>query len=355
MEIERPASQTQHLDSDYFQPAEWEPHRSVWLAWPSHHELWQDNLIPAQNEFIAFCEAICDFDPETKLPQGKSIDLLVPSPQAMKEAQLKLAHLPVVFHEVLFGDIWLRDSAPLFLKNHAGVSATVQFKFNGWGGKYDLPHDTDVSANVARAADYIAFCEDWILEGGSIEVDGQGTALTTKQCLLNPNRNPGLSKSDIEEKLKSSLGTQKVLWLDQGLLNDHTDGHIDTLARFCAPGQVLCMKAADEQDPNAATYKQIESDLRGMTDAKGRTLKIHTVSSPGAVRDEDGKIMPASYLNFYISNTCVIVPTYGSPQDQKAVEMIASCFPNRKTVGLSSIAILSGGGAFHCISQQEPK
>lgn len=345
---------TVNKSEEFYQPAEWDLHRSTWLAWPSHGELWQDNLEPAQNEFVAFCEAICDLDPVSKKPCGECIDLLVPNEQAKQEAMKALGHLPVTYHDIPFGDIWLRDSAPIFVKNKSGQLKTVQFRFNGWGGKYDLPHDKEVAKNIAHVTGLPSTTHTWILEGGSVEVDGQGTILTTKQCLMNPNRNHSFSRKEMETRLERALGGTKVLWISEGLLNDHTDGHIDTLVRFYAPGKVLCMKAAEDNDPNADVLSKIESELREMTDAHGRKLEVHTITSPGRICDEEGKIMPASYLNFYISNTCVIVPTYGSTQDKLAVEMIAPFFPDRKTVGLTSIAILSGGGAFHCISQQEP-
>lgn len=341
--------------SDFFQPAEWAEHESCWLAWPSHSELWQENLIPAQTEFIAFCEAICDLDPKTKLPRGERIDLLVPFDGAKTQAQQLLKHLPVTYHEIPFGDIWLRDTAPIFLKTKAGNKACVQFLFNGWGGKYNLPHDNEVATRMAAVSGVKSFSDNWIFEGGSIEVDGQGTALTTRQCLLNPNRNSRLTTKEIEYKIKDALGIKKLLWLNEGLVNDHTDGHIDTLARFYAPGKVVIMKAQDRSDPNYECLKKIETELRGMTDAQGRALEIHTITSPGSVVDENERVMPASYLNFYISNTCVIVPTYGNANDEAAVAALSECFPTRKTIGLSALAILSGGGAFHCISQQEPK
>ena len=192
-------------------------------------------------------------------------------------------------------------------------------------------------------------------EGGSFFVDGEGTLLTTEQCLLNPNRNPGMSQADLEAALREGLGAQKVLWLDEGLLNDHTDGHIDTLARFVAPGVVVCMEARDPADPNAATLARLAADLEAMTDAQGRRLRVVRIPSPGAVLDEAGELMPASFVNFYIGNRTVVVPTYGTPFDDEAVAALAPLFPGRRVAGRSARAILSGGGAFHCITQQQPE
>ena len=236
---------------------------------------------------------------------------------------------------------------------------SLAFKFNGWGEKYIFANDSELAQNITLAMSKTSNFEktqtDLVCEGGSLEFDGEGTCLTSKQCLLNRNRNPQLNQIQIEEKLKNSLGLRKILWLGEGLINDHTDGHVDTIARFASAGVALCMKAAGKNDPNEAILSQIERDLRGMTDAQGRSLKVGTVPSPGAILNADGELMPASYMNFYISNTSVIVPTYGSEFDQDATSAIAEYFPERKTLGLPAKSILTGGGAFHCISQQVPR
>jgi agmatine deiminase len=337
------------LDVDkYFQPAEWAPHRAVWLAWPGNADLWRDHLESAQSEFLAFCEAIVQ-------GEGESLEILVPSETVQRAIAPRFAKWTTRFHVIPYGDIWLRDTAPIFLKSNDGKSACVRFGFNGWGKKYVLPHDSEVAAAIANVSRQLCFQENLILEGGSVEVDGEGTCLTTKQCLLNPNRNAQLSMAELEHKLLATLGVTRTLWLDEGLINDHTDGHIDTLARFFGPAQVLCMKPKDHHDPNFRVLQRIEDMLKDMIDAQGRRFKIVTCPSPGAVTDLSKRLMPASYLNFYIANSTVIVPTYGVATDAEAVATIAACFPDRQTVGLSAISILSGGGAFHCISQQEPK
>jgi len=260
--------------------------------------------------------------------------------------------LPVRFHSILYGDIWLRDTAPIFTYAHGTTTACV-FKFNGWGGKYILEGDAELGKNIALAARRPSRVFPFVLEGGSVEVDGIGTCLTTEQCLLNPNRG-GKSKDEIEKDLKDSLGIEKVLWLREGLKNDHTDGHIDTLARFLAPGIVGCM-SPEKGDPNYDVLVEIKKTLLGMTDAQGRKLQVLDIPSPGRVLGEEDGLMPASYMNFYISNRTVVVPTYKSTQDEKAVKMIRDFYAEKKTVGLSAYAILHGGGAFHCITQQEPK
>jgi agmatine deiminase len=346
--LARPASQmTQPV---LHQPAEWNRHSACWLAWPSHGHLWEENLAPAQAEVAGLCRTIAE-------EGGESIDLLVQDDAAEGEARAALAPVlgQVRFHRVPVGDIWLRDTAPIFVRNQAGALHAACFRFNGWGGKYVLPGDDQVAVRVAALSRLPRSDHDWILEGGSVEVDGQGTALTTRQCLLNPNRNPGMNATAIEAALRESLGAEKVLWLENGLLNDHTDGHIDTLARFVAPGVVVCMEARDPQDPNAATLQRLGTDLAAMTDARGRRLEVVRIPSPGILRDEDGELMPASYVNFYIGNRSVVVPTYGTPYDEAAVAALTPLFPGRRVLGRSARAILSGGGAFHCITQQQPE
>jgi agmatine deiminase len=337
----------------FCQPAEWEKHEAVWLAWPSHEELWQEGLRGAQDEFIGLCKAIADIDPASGKPRGEKLNVLVPTVLAGKQAEKELQGLPVSIYLIPFGDIWLRDTAPIFLKK-AGEIATARFQFNGWGAKYVLPFDTQVAERIASEVGRRQFVLPWVLEGGSVEVDGEGTCLTSRQCLLNPNRNPKMSQAMIEAKLCEGLGVSKILWLDQGLINDHTDGHIDTMARIVGPGKVLCMKATAENDPNKEIFDKISADLSQMVDAKGRRLTVGHIPSPGAITNDDGVVMPASYLNFYIGNSTVVVPTYGSPKDQEAVRAIAEWFPSRRTVGLPAKSILMGGGAFHCISQQQP-
>jgi agmatine deiminase len=334
------------------QPAEWFPHRACWLAWPSDGNLWQENLPLAQAEFTALCRAIADVDPSNGVARGETLKILVLDLDSEAAARSALTGLQADFYRIPFGDIWLRDIAPIFIQEN-GQPLTACFEFNGWGGKYVLDYDADVAEAIALAVGLESRCCDWVLEGGSIEVDGEGTCLTTRQCLLNPNRNPDLSQEEIEARLSQDLGIQKVLWLDEGLLNDHTDGHIDTLARFVAPGVVLCMEAHDPNDPNQAVLDHIAEGLKSFTDAQGRSLKVVRVPSPGLILDEEGKVMPASYVNFYIGNRVVVVPTYGTSWDAEAVETISQFFPERYTVGLSARAILAGGGAFHCITQQQ--
>ncbi len=329
----------------YAQPAEWQPHRACWLAFPSHRDLWLEYLDRVQAEFVALAKAIAT---------SEQLEILVLEETATHAKQL-LGDLPARFHQIPFGDIWMRDMTPIYVKNTDGKLGALHFQWNGWGGKYMLEHDDRVAAKILQTLDIPQFMFDWVLECGAIEVDGEGTCLTTKQCLLNPNRNPHLDQEAVESGLKAALGVEKILWIEEGLLNDHTDGHIDTIARFIAPHKIMCMEPTSEDDPNYQVLKDIGSQLENMTDAKGRKIDVVRIPSPNLVLDDEGQIMPASYLNFYISNDSVIIPIYGSPNDDLAVQAIAKHFPNRKVIGLSAKHILLGGGAFHCITCHQPQ
>ena len=316
---------------------EWAPHEAVWIGFPSHAELWQDDLEAAREEVAAFAAAVAAEG------QGEQVWLVAADEAAAAEAR-RLAPFARAIVEP-FGDIWLRDTAAIVLGSGADRRA-ADFAFNGWGGKYDLPGDDTIGARLAKVAGLPCARSDWILEGGALDDDGSGTVLTTEQCLLNPNRNPGMDKRAVEEALRRDLGFARVVWLDEGLLNDHTDGHIDNLARFVAPGRVAIPTPA-AGDPNAAVYQDA---ARRLADAG---LDIVTLPSPGKVI-RDGEIIPASYMNFYIGNAAAVVPLYGAANDEAAVAAVQALFPDRKAVGLSADHVLTGGGSFHCISQQLP-
>ena len=234
----------------------------------------------------------------------------------------------------------------------------MDWRFNAWGGLQGglyVPWDRDdrVARKVLEIEGADRYRAPIVLEGGSVHVDGEGTVIATEECLLNPNRNPGLGSDVLEEHLRASLGVRTVLWLGDGLLNDHTDGHVDTVARFIAPGRVVCMVPASD-DPNREVLETIRRDLASFRDARGRRLRVETIPSPGRVVDEGGKPMAASYVNFYIANTTVVVPRYGAPADSDALRRVGNLFPGRRAVGVPAKDLLAGGGALHCISQQQP-
>jgi agmatine deiminase len=325
-------------------PAEWSPHRAMWVGFPSHAELWEHDLAEARREVATLVHALAG-------PGRENVRLLTAGDEALAAAHALLGDTAgVEIVAARFGDVWLRDTGPIF----TGPGRGVAFRFNGWGGKYDLPGDDEVADQIAGRAGAALARHDFVLEGGALDHDGGGTVLTTRQCLLNPNRNRGWREGDAERALEESLAVAKVLWLEQGLMNDHTDGHVDNLARFVAPGVVVCPVAFGLEDPNAPVYDAAARVLAGFTDAAGRSLKVVRVPSPGRLIDDDHRVLPASHMNFLIANGAVIVPTYGEPAGSWAVQALETLFEDRTVIGLPANALLTGGGSFHCISQQEP-
>ncbi|MET0545849.1 MAG: agmatine deiminase family protein [Caulobacterales bacterium] len=336
-------------------PGEWAARRTLWTAWPSHEHLWGEALGQARAEVGAMVMALAMPSPATGAPQGDRVMVLAADAASAKDAEAALGRAAHVVIEP-FGDIWLRDTGPIFLGKAAdGAIQAAAFRFNGWGGKYQLPHDSDLAPRIAGRAGARLVQHDFVLEGGAVEGDGEGTILTTRQCVLNPNRNEGWTQGKAEAALAAALGAKKVLWLDEGLLNDHTDGHVDNIARYVAPGHVVCQAPFGADDPNIAALDAIAAALSVMTDAAGRRLKVTRIPSPGLVQDEDGEPVPASHMNFIIGTRVVVVPTYGTASADDAVAALRSVFPDRTIVGLPSNAILEGGGSFHCITQQEPE
>jgi agmatine deiminase len=333
----------------FFAPAEWDHQEAVWTAWPSHGELWQEGLEPAQESFANLARAIASAGEAA--PQ---LHICVPSAEADASCARALEGVRHTRHRELFGDIWLRDTAPIFLRNAAGERASAVFRFNGWGEKYALPGDDTLAGRIAALAGFRRFDHGLVLEGGSVEYDGEGTVLTTRQCLLNPNRNPSLGEAEIERQLHEALGTEKALWVTDGLLNDHTDGHIDTIARLVAPGVALCMEPSGSDDPNREVLVAIRRELEAMVDARGRKLTVHVVPSPGLVENDDGDVMPASHVNYLVTNGVVVVPLYATAYDDAVLKAFEPLFPGRRVIGVQAKPILAGGGAFHCITQQVP-
>jgi len=323
----------------YRQPPEWAPHAWAWIGFPSHQDLWEDDLGAAREEVVAFARAV------HAAGAGEEVRLVAADPASARAAATAAPWATIV--QEPFGDIWLRDTGPLILKGRGRRGAAV-FRFNGWGGKYDLEGDDTIGLRLAETADLEARRHEWVLEGGAIDADGTGLLVTTEQCLLNPNRNPGLGRADVEARLRSDLGAERVLWLGEGLLNDHTDGHVDNLARFVGENRLAVPAPAGSDDPNAAVYR----DAKARAEASG--VEVVPLPSPGRV-ERDGEIIPASYMNFYIGNAAVVVPVYGAPNDDAAVAAIGALFPGRRAVGIRADHVLTGGGSFHCISQQMPR
>jgi agmatine deiminase len=331
-------------------PAEWAPHKAIWTCWPSAADLWLEDLEPARAEVGAMIKALIATTPEGG--QGDVVHVLASGADAAVNAREALP-AAVHVHEVPFGDIWLRDTGPIFAKD-GDAPVALRFDFNGWGGKYELDDDDTVGGAVAVLAQVPTRKAGFVLEGGAVDHDGEGTVLTTRQCVLHPNRNGDWTQEAAEAHFATALGAKKVLWLGDGLINDHTDGHVDNIARFIGPGRVMCMHAYGEDDPNRDVLDAIASDLAAMTDATGRKLEVVRIPSPGLVTNEDGEAIPASHMNFIIGNASVVVPHYGTPSADAALRAIAAAFPGRRVVGVNTTAILTGGGSFHCITQQEP-
>lgn len=321
------------------QPAEWAPHESVWIGFPSHAALWEDDLAPAQAEVAAFARAVHADG------AGENLQLVAAGERAAAEGR-RLAGPGIDVIVQPFGDIWLRDTGPVIVSG-GGAREARAFRFNGWGGKYNLAGDDDLAVRLAGGHGFETRECHYVLEGGAIDVDGTGLAVTTEQCLLNPNRNPGLSRAEIEARLKGDLGLDRILWLGDGLLNDHTDGHVDNLARFVGQGRIAIPEPAGPDDPNTAVFRDAQERARAFG------LEVVSIPSPGRLL-RDGEVIPASYMNFYIGNAAVVVPLYGAPNDEAAVAAIQALFPSRKVAGLRADHILTGGGSFHCISQQVP-
>jgi agmatine deiminase len=335
-------------------PAEWTPHDAVWTAWPHAATEWAEGLAGPKRALAAMIAGIVDVEANGGRPRGERVELLVrdASDEADARALIGPAVAGVRFRHGRYGDVWLRDTGPIFVVRSGEVSA-ARFSFDGWAGKYVMEGDSEVAARVMTWADVKGAAFDFVLEGGALDVDGDGTALTTRSCLLDGIRNPSLGAHALESRLRWALGIEQVVWLASGLLNDHTDGHVDTLARFVAPGVVACMEPA-RGDPNGDALDSIIRDLQQARNARGERLEVVTVPSPGAVVDAAGNLLPASYMNFYIANTAVVVPTYGVASDDRAVAAVQTMFPGRRAIGVPGKAVVVGGGAFHCCTQQQP-
>tara|TARA_R110000868_G_scaffold402153_1_gene678244 strand:+ start:17417 stop:18400 length:984 start_codon:yes stop_codon:yes gene_type:complete len=320
-------------------PAEWAPHDWTWIGFPTNLQEWPGAFDAARAQIAAFASALHADG------RGEEVRLVAANEGDADAARALVAPGVSIVLQAL-GDVWLRDTAPITVLN-GKARALVDFGFNGWGGKYQMAGDEDIGARLAATTGLPTSTQHWVFEGGAVDTDGTGLFVTTEQCLLHPNRNPDLDRGKIETLLAGSLGLSDMLWLGDGLLNDHTDGHVDNLARFVGEGLLALPIATTEDDPNAAIY----ADARARASAHGVT--VVDMPSPGRVM-VDGEAIPASYMNFYVGNAAVIVPIYGQPNDQAALDALAPFFPGRDIVGLRSDAILSGGGSFHCCSQQMP-
>jgi agmatine deiminase len=346
----------------YRMPAEWEPHEGCWMAWPHRHDNWREAAEPAQRAFAAVAGAIAQSELVT-----------VAAGQAQIERARELLPAPVRLVEIATDDAWMRDIGPSFVVDGAGGRRGVDWRFNAWGGLYEhWERDEAAAQRVLEIEQAERYRAPLVLEGGSIHVDGQGTVLSTEQCLLNPNRNPDLDRAEIERLLCAYLGARKVIWLGEGLPHDETDGHIDNLACFVAPGVVLLTHTDDRDDQLYEVCADARRRLESATDARGRSLEVIPIHAPAAIAIEAeeaagisvvagthprraGDRMAASYVNFYPANDRVVFPLLDPERDEQAAAVLRKCFPGRDVLGVAGREILLGGGNIHCITQQVPR
>ncbi|MBR5117513.1 MAG: agmatine deiminase family protein [Muribaculaceae bacterium] len=332
-------------------PAEWEPQDAIMLAWPHRDTDWCYMLKEAQACFKEVARSII---------REMRLIVIAPDVDDVKRQLRDLDHNErIVYQEIATNDTWARDFGPISIID-GDKRLVLDFKFNAWGLKFAACHDNLICMKMQENGIFNAQtinCQDFVLEGGSIESDGMGTILTTSQCLLSPNRNRHLNKLQIEDVLKARLGAKKVLWLDSGeLTGDDTDAHIDTLARLVPGNTILYVKSDDPSDKQYASLQRMEHELKSMTNAHGEPFRLVPLPCPAPVHDEEGNRLPATYANFLITNSQVLVPIYNQPEtDKLALDTIAQAFPGRNVVGIDCNALIQQHGSLHCVTMQIPK
>lgn len=360
----RTLSSTPRSDG-FFMPAEFAPHAGTWMLWPQRPDNWRLGAKPAQKAFVAVARAIAQFEPVT---------MGVNHSQYANARQMLPPEVRVV--EISNNDSWMRDCGPTFVVNGKGEVRGIDWKFNAWGGLYNglyFPWDLDdaVPQKVLEIERLDRYQAPIVLEGGSIHVDGEGTCITTAECLLSPGRNPDLTQEQIEAVLKEYLNVEKVLWIPRGVYNDETTGHVDNLACFLRPGEIALTWTDDKSDPQYERSAEALDYLMSQTDANGRKLTVHKIHQPnpvfitpeeaegvdaveGTLPREAGDRLAASYINFYFCNGGAVVPTFDDPHDAEALATLQRLLLDRKVVGVPAREILLGGGNIHCITQQQP-
>lgn len=349
----------------FFMPAEFAAHDACWMLWPQRPDNWRYGAKPAQAAFVAVARAIAE---------SETVFVGVNDDQYENARNQLPAHVRVV--ELSSNDAWMRDVGPTFLTHPDGRLALVDWEFNAWGGLNGglyFPWDKDrrIRSKIAEVLGAERFIAPLVMEGGAIHVDGEGTLITTEECLLNPNRNPELSKAELERLLGDYLGVTRVIWLPRGCHLDETDGHVDNLCCFVAPGEVALTWTDDENDPQHAISREALAILEAATDARGRTLTVHKLPMPGPLTIAEaeasgvdrlsssrprkpGDRMAGSYVNFYIGNSVVVMPRLDPAHDDTARAILEGLFPSRRVIAVDAREILLGGGNIHCITQQQP-
>lgn len=334
---------TRPADEGFYMPAEWERHHRCWMAWPCREQTWNGTLSRAQMLYAEIAQAISQFEPVSMIcPPAEVVDASLACGSGVEILPLAL------------DDSWLRDTGPGFLLDGRGRAAGVQWQFNGWGGRLQ-PHAADaaLAGSLLRHLNLPAFEAPLVLEGGAVLCDGEGTLITTEQCLLNPNRNPNLDRRQIEELLKDYLGVSTVIWLAEGYQDDETDGHADEIACFVRPGVVLALTTDDPGDGNFASFHDNLDRLQHARDAQGRELEVIPIRQP-ARRDQRGRRLTLSYTNLYIANDGVIIPGFHDPADSEAFRTLRRLFPGRAVVQIPVDDLVVGGGGIHCITLAQP-
>ena len=327
-------------------PDEGEPHKRTWMAFGASEEIWGKEILPeAQRNLAAIALAIADYEPVSMLVREEDYEIA----EELVGSKVELVVFPI-------DDLWMRDTGPVFVTQANGSKAAINFNFNGWGEKQDFDRDAKVAGFVAQRARVKEINTDLILEGGGIEVDGQGTAIITESCVLNNNRNPGVTKAQAEKELKRLLGFEKIIWLPGIKGKDITDGHTDFYARFARPGVVVAGFDPDPKSFDHAVTKRHLEILRAATDANGRKLEVVVLKAPSTIREKYANDeFAAGYINFYVCNNAVIAPEFGDGKaDRAAFDKLSALFPDRKIIQLNIDGIAAGGGGIHCTTQQEP-
>lgn len=330
------------MERSFFMPAEWQPHSGCWMAWPCNADIWANGLYIARTNFAQVVRAILEFEP---------VSLLV-RPADRAEAY-RLCGEQVTYWEYPLDDSWMRDFGPTFVVDGRGGLAGIDWQFNGWG-KYPHENDRHVASHLLEQLQLSRIEAPLVMEGGAFHVDGEGTVLATEQCLLHPNRNPTLDRAAIEELVLRHLGAERMIWLPRGIADDDTDGHIDEIACFVAPGVVLALVGSERDDIDYMPLQNNLSILRESTDARGRRLEVVTIEQPAPVI-KGGRRLSQSYVNFYIANGGVVMPAFGDQRrDERARGVLGELFPRRKILQVQARELAYGGGNIHCITQQQP-
>jgi agmatine deiminase len=331
----------------YAMPAEWTPHARTWMCWPSRLDVWggPEGLLRAKQAMARVARAISTFEPVT----------IAVRPEDAAEPKLATANKVETF-EVPIDDSWARDSGPTFVTGADGKAA-VSWQFNAWGNKYHpYAEDAAFAGRIAHRLNTKLYLAPMVCEGGAIHVDGEGTLLTCEQTLLNVNRNPNLTQQEVEETLALYTGARKIVWLGEGFSDDETDGHVDNITCFAGPGRVIVGVPASKSHPDTEPVKEAIRRLKAARDAHGRAFEIIEVQQPKKLgKDYRGRTHQASYINFYLCNGGLVMPSFDDPNDEKAREILAQAFPGRDILQVDALDIVEGGGGIHCITQQEPE